>query len=238
MNFNEFAQELGIEGKAMSITRIHEAEPNAPYKEGCAFRSLKHAMEGEQICLSEEDIKCFGGKIGFGFSDGPMQVPGGYGSFVSYGAGEGFPAGMRLKKTPELAEQGSEDIPKSTMEGYKYIQIKPYEEGDSPDLVTICANPTQLSALTLLYGYRLPGNDNAVMLSGSACSSVFQMAFAEQKKDAPKAVIGNTDVSVRQNFDSGTFFFTVSGEAFANMLEDAGESFLIAAAWKRLKETI
>jgi len=37
-------------------------------------------------------------------------------------------------------------------------------------------------------------------------------------------------------FDANAFFFTLSGPAFNQMLEDAGESFLIAPAWKGIKK--
>ncbi|MDR1621197.1 MAG: DUF169 domain-containing protein, partial [Synergistaceae bacterium] len=128
MDFREFARELGIVGKVLSITRKNGVKTYCPVTKGCALRVLNDAMAGETVCLSEDVVPCNGGKYGFGFSDASMRVPGGYGHFISYGAGEGFPAGMRLKCDPELAERDALAKPKGVMDGYSAIEIKPFEE--------------------------------------------------------------------------------------------------------------
>ena len=238
MNFNTFADELHIAGCVLSITRTNGGQAYNPVKENCAFLALVNALEGETVRLSEESVRCVGGKGGFGFSDGSMAVPGGYGHFVSYGAGEGFPPGMRLKQSPELAEQGALATPGCVMDGYTIIEIKPFEDSDEPDLVTVLANPDQMSALTLLFNFRTVESDGVYFPAGSACSSVFRLPLAELRSERPRAVIGSADVSVRPGFPANTFFFTVSGKAFKQMLGDADESFLIASAWKRLRERL
>jgi len=237
MDFIEFAAELGITGKVLSIKRT-DGEAYCPGSGNCTFLALNYAFRGETIRLSEETVRCFGGKGGFGFSDGPMQVPGGYGHFVSSGAGEGAPPGMRLKITPELAEQGALATPRDVMDGKSIIEIKPYEESDEPDLVTVLATPDQISALNLLFNFRKTENDATYFPAGSGCSSVFRMPFSELRKENPRAVIGNADVSSRPGFPADALFFTVSGDMFKQMLGDADESFLIASAWSKLKDRI
>jgi len=236
MEFLKFAAELGITGKVLSIRRMSGVEAYCPNKENCALLSLNYALNGETIRLSEDTVRCFGGKGGFGFYDGPMKVPGGYGHFMSYGAGEGAPPGMRLKQSPELAEQGALAAPKNVMEGNSIIEIKPFEESDTPDLVTVLSTPDQLSALNLLFHFRQVRDDVTYFPAGSGCSSIFRLPFAELRSESPRAVIGNADVSSRPGFPADTLFFTVSGEAFRQMLGDADESFLIAHAWKKLKK--
>ena len=237
MNYMDFADELNLVGKILSITRKQDGEAYTPVKEGCAFRSLNHAVNGERIMLSEDTVFCMGGKLGFGFQD-EMRVPGGYDLFVSHGAGEGFPPGLRLKRNPEIAALGAANSPKNVMEGYKFIEIKRFEEGDEPDLVTILANPDQLSALNMLFQYSKSSNDVTVFPSGSGCSSVFLLPFAELRSSEPRAVIGNSDITVRDQFQADTLFFTIPGKAFVEMLEDADQSFLITPAWVKLKERI
>ena len=237
MEFQKFADEMGIAGKVLSIKRTNGAAYN-PGKENCALLSLNYVLNGETIRLSVDAVRCFGGKSGFGFIDGPMNVPGGYGHFLSYGAGEGAPPGMRLKASPELAEQGALAAPRNVMAGNSIIEIKPFEESDDPDLVSILSTPDQLSALNQLFHFRKVTDDDTYFPTGSGCSSIFRMPFAELRSESPRAVIGNCDISSRPGFPADSLFFTVSGEAFRQMLADADESFLIAHAWKKLKKRI
>ena len=239
MDFNQFTDELNLQSKVLSIIRKNGVEPECPVKSGCALRVLNNVMQGETVRLSLDAISCNGGKGGFGFTDEAMRMPGGYGCFISYGSKEdGAPHGMRLKQNPELAKQGAQSQPKGVMEGFSIIEIKPFQEADDPDLVTIFAAPDQLAALTLLYGFRRIGEDHTIFPGGSGCSTIFRLPFAELGKEAPRAVIGNADVSSRVYFDAGAFFFTISGTAFKQMLEDAGESFLIASAWRGVKKRL
>ena len=238
MDFEGLAAELGIKEKVLSIIRTNGVQTHCPGNENCTFLALNYALQGETIRLSEDSVRCFGGKGGFGFSDGEMKVSGGYGHFMSYGAGDGSPPGMRLKQSPEIADEGALASPKNVMDGNTIIEIKPFEEKDEPDLVTILCAPDQLSALNLLFNYRKTENDTTYFPTGSGCSSVFRLPFAELSKEKPRAVIGNADISSRPGFPADSLFFTVSGEAFKQMLCDADESFLIAAAWKKLKGRI
>jgi len=236
MEFVKFAAELGITGKVLSIKRTNGVQAYCPGTENCALLSLNNALKGETIRLSADAVRCFGGKSGFGFVDGPMNVPGGYGHFISYGAGEGAPPGMRLKQSPELAGQWALASPQDVMNGNSIIEIKPFEESDKPDLVTILSAPDQLSALNILFNFRKAEDDATYFPMGSGCSSVFRLPFAELRSESPRAVIGNADISSRIGFPADSFFFTVSGEAFRQMLDDADESFLAAHAWKKLKK--
>jgi len=237
MDYQSFAKELNIVGKVLSVTRKRNGEAYSPIKEGCALRSLNYAFDGETIVLSVDNVHCFGGKLGFGFTS-EMNIPGGYGHFVSYGAGEGFPPGMRLKRNPEIAEQGRANNPKNVMDGYSLIEIKPFQEIDEPDLVTTLVNPDQLSALNMLFHFGRVGNDITFFPAGSGCSSIFLLPLAELRNSEPRAVIGNADITVRGYFKADTLFFTVSGKAFKEMLQYAGESFLITPAWDKLKKRI
>ena len=237
MEFQAFAAELGIVGKVLSITRKQSGEAYNPVREGCALRALNNAMDGETIILSRDNIQCPGGLYGFGFQD-DVKIPGGYGHFISYGAGDGFPPGMRLKRNPEIAERGSRNAPKNVMDGYSYIEIKPYRQNDDPDLVTMQVNPDQLSAMNMLFYFGKDCADATVFPAGSGCSTVFLLPFAELRSSNPRAVIGNADITARDYFKADTLFFTVSGKAFAEMLRDADESFLTMPAWNKLKSRI
>ena len=145
---------------------------------------------------------------------------------------------MRLKRNPAIAGQGNTNTPKNVMDGYSHMEIKPFQESDEPELVTILVNADQLSALNMLFHFGRTDNDITFFPAGSGCSTIFLLPFAELRKKEPRAVIGNADITVRTNFEADTLFFTVSGKAFKEMLQDADESFLITPAWDKLKERL
>ena len=236
MNFQEFEHKLNITGKTLSITRKNDVEPYCPIKSGCTISVLNNAMAGETIRLSEGVLSCPGAGRGFGFSDAPMEIPGGFGHFASYGAGEGFPPGLRLMRDPELAEQSASAQPKGVMKGFSIIEIKPFEESDSPDLVTVMANSSQLSALNLLFHFRRLGDDLTIFPTGSGCFSLFRLPFSRLDSNNPRAIIGNADISSRPHFGADTLFFTVPGTVFREMLSDADESFLATSSWEKIRQ--
>lgn len=238
MNFHDFTQLLKLQDKVLSITRTNTPELASEIKGGCTIKAINHALKGETIIFSPENAPCKGSATGFGFTDGLPPIPGGFGNFIAQGKGEGFPPGERLKCSPEIAEQMLLSQPQNVMEGFSTVELKPYEETDAADTVTILANADQLSALITLYNYRKSSYDKVIAPMSSGCASIFRIPFGELKNDEPRAVISNVDIFSRPHFDKDSFFFTVSNGDFVNMLNDADDSFLITKIWKNIENRI
>ena len=162
---------------------------------------------------------------GMGFYDGLPQIRGGFGNFISHGAGEGFPEGEKVKMTPETGEAMMRLQPADVLNGFKYIVVKPYEKADNASVVTFIANPDQLAGLIQLFYYRTGEYDNVIAPLSSGCASIFRIPLGELKREKPRAVIGNVDTLARVHFDRNTFFFTVPMKAFMEMLKDAENCF-------------
>lgn len=233
MNIQEFCKELKLEGKVFSIlpTDAYD-EALAQKTKGCTLKLLQNALDGDRLLFSKDGLSCPGAARGLGFFDGVPQIKGGFGNFIAGGCGEGFPAGERIKCCPEVAEQMLVMQPVDVLDGKPYILVQPYEDGDESGVVTVLCACDQLSALIHLFCYRRPEYDAVVAPVASGCASVFRIPLGEAKRVKPRAVIGNVDFVSRQYFPKDTYFFTVPGQEFKNMLADADGSFLFTGGWK------
>ena len=232
-------KELKLEGKALSIILTNdEAAPERPRDAQCSLSLLKRALNGETLCFDGKKMSCPGAMRGMGFYDGVPQIRGGFGNFISNGAGEGFPEGEKVKMTPETGEAMMRLQPADVLGGFKYIVVKPYEEGDDALIVTFIANPDQLAGLIQLFYYRAGEYDNVIAPLSSGCASIFRIPLGELKREKPRAVIGNVDTLARVHFDKNTFFFTVPAKAFGEMIEDAETCFFSTFNWKGVKERL
>jgi uncharacterized protein (DUF169 family) len=238
MTYEALARELKLAAPFVAITRIKGAAGDSPVKSGCTLRVLHDVFAGRRVVLTESEMTCRGARIGFGFFDGLSAIPGGMGYFLSTGRGEGFPAGERLKCSPEIAEAMILNQPRNVLEGFDGIELKPYETGDNPDLVLALVDPDRLSAMTILYSYRTSAIDTVIMPMSSGCASVVRIPVGELCNAVPRAVIGNGDVMSRQYFDPDSFFFVMPGKRFAEMLEDADASFLCAPMFSKVKKRL
>ena len=236
---NRLLRELKLEGKALSVILTNdEATQDRPRDGFCTLALLGRALGGETLCFDSHALSCPGAKRGFGFCDGTPKIRGGFGHFISYGAGEGFPEGERVKKTPEIGENMLGLQPRDVLGRYRYIVVKPYQKGDGRSLVSFYADPDQLSGLVQLFSYRTGEYDNVIAPLCSGCASIFRIPLGELKREKPRAVIGNIDAFSRVHFDKDKFFFTVSAKAFDQMLEDADTCFFSTGNWKGIKERL
>ena len=239
MSAEYLLKELKLEGKALSIILTNdEATPERPRDTGCSLSLLKRAMSGETLCFDGRKMACPGAMRGMGFYDGLPQIKGGFGNFISNGAGEGFPDGEKVKKTPETGEEMMKLQPTGVLNGFQYIVVKPYENGDNAAAVTFIATPDQLAGLIQLFSYRTGEYDNVIAPLSSGCASIFRIPLGELSRQKPRAVIGNVDTLARVYFDKNTFFFTIPMKAFKEMLEDAPNCFFTTFNWKGVKERL
>jgi hypothetical protein len=244
MTHLELAKELNLSFPFVSITRkkLSDRElgalPEFPVKSGCTMRALKEVFNGTGLVLTEERCSCRGARNGFGFHDGITNMPGGFELFLTCGAGEGYPPGERLKASPEVVRDMISGQPQGVLAPYNALEFKPFEGEDKPDLVTALVNPDQLSVFATLYSYRTGAFDRVIMPMTSGCGSIFRIPMGEARTGTPRAVIGNSDINSRFFFDPPTFFFTVTGERFREMLADAPESFIFAPVFKGVQKRL
>lgn len=238
MNYSTFSDLLKLQNKVISVLRVNDMSCSDEIKGGCTLRVLNESFNGKTIIFTGEMKSCKGSIQGFGFEDGIPNVPGGFGLFLTTGAGKGCPPGERIKCSTDIAEKMFLSQPTDVLNDHTAVLTKPYDEGDSADLVISLVNPDQLSALVHLFNYRKTEYDNVIMPMVSGCSSLFRIPFGELKRENPRAVVGNVDVFSRPHFDKDTFLFIVPQEDFKNMLVDADESFLFAPIWDGIKKRL
>lgn len=237
MQYNDFLKVLRLNSRVISVERVDGADAEM-LKEPCSLAVLNRVMEGESVLVTDSNMRCSGARAGFGFSDEMPAIPGGFGNFISQGKGVGYPAGERIKRTPELAEQMMLSQPKNVMNNKTAIKLSPYSEGVDCDTVIALVNADQLSTLIHLFNFENASYDNVIVPMCSGCASVFRIPFGEWKKESPRAVVGGVDVCSRIYFPSDTFFFTVPNASFLRMIELSDENMLASPIFKSVKKRL
>lgn len=239
MSYSELIRELKLEDKIIAATRVScESGQETTVSHHCIFKAFERVLTGETLILKQGSCGCKGFDTNAGFLDEMPQIPGGYELFLSYGAGEGFRAGERLKCNPAVAASYFEKLPKQVMDGFDAIQLAPYQEGMNPDLVISFVTLDQLAAMAFLYDFRNADYDNIIAPTLAGCASLFRVPFSERKRDHARAVIGNIDLVSRPHMEETLVTFTVSSEAFQTMLEDTKDCFFHSPIWSSLRHRI
>ncbi len=235
----EFEDKLKLKYKAVGVT-VTDAKPeNCRADFGhCILTALKAAANGESVAVYSDMLNCNGAKTGCGFVDGIPNTPGGFGNFISIGAGEGFPSGERLKKSPAIAEEMIKCQHQNVLNEKDYLILNPYKNGDTADIVVLLVSPDQLSALTFLFNFESGRFDNVIAPAVSGCASVFRIPLGESKLENPRAVIGNLDIFSRPHFEENIVSFSVSFKDFCKMLENADECFFKTNAWEKIESRL
>jgi len=242
---SRIAEELKLQYRPVALLLADEKPAGAlEFKEGtwgCVVAMFFTAARGKTAVFGANTCGCPGGRIGLGFTDSYNHVPGGIEHFLSTGRGEGYPEGEAYLKTPELARDFVENLPRTCIPT-NYIVAKPLDEIDpsveKPALVVFFCEPDQLSALVVLANYGRTGSDNVIMPFGAGCHQTCLIPYAESKKDRPRAVVGVTDISARPMVDPNVLSFTVPFAMFEEMEANVPGSFLEKEAWKKVRSRI
>jgi len=239
MKNEDFEKELNLKYRPVGVTLADECDSNCKQDfPHCVLTALNAAANGQKVAIHCNMLKCNGAHKGCGFTDGVPNIPGGFGNFISMGAGEGFPQGERLKKTPQLGEEMMTSQPQNVLDEHKYLILEPFEEGNEPNIVIILANCDQFSALTYLFNFEKGGYDTVIAPASSGCASVFRIPLGESKNESPRAVLGNLDIFSRPHFKKDIVSFTVSFKDYKKMLENADECFFRTNSWKKIKDRL
>jgi hypothetical protein len=201
-------------------------EPLAKPKR-CIFSAYQNWLAGESICLTEGSCTCRGGGYWIGGAEFTTRD-----DFArTLNEREGF------KSSPELMEQWLENLePYRIQNGYVVIGPLREDQYDFLKTVTFFVNPDQLSLLLLGTEYNNASvhAHPAITAFGSGCGQLAALPGAFDP-DIPKAVIGATDIAMREHLPADILALTVNKPMFEQLCELDGDSFLHKSFWKRLR---
>lgn len=70
-------------------------------------------------------------------------------------------------------------------------------ESDNPAIYCVFAKPDVISALHTLSSFDNTRIDNVIVPFGSGCEQMLTFAFAEARKENPRAILGGMDTAMR-----------------------------------------
>jgi hypothetical protein len=221
----------GIEIPLMGFYDVPNCKPFAPFTtpEHCIFSCYENWLKGERICLSASDTFCRGGMYwicGVEFESRD--------SFAKdLNQREGF------KVSSALMQQWLDNLKPYKIE-HQYVVIGPLIDShdDYLQTITFFVNPDQLSLLLLGTEYH-NASVNAhptTVAFGSGCGQLAAL-FGDFHTDVPMAMIGATDIAMRQHLPPDILALTVNMPMYRQLCALGESSFLYKQFWKRLRES-
>jgi hypothetical protein len=215
------------------LLAVYDAAPSAafapvfdPDGDECCFSYYDRWMAGETLALKRGGAGCKGAHRALGIE---RTTPPHLAHFLTDGVGA--PKGEGLRATPDIAQafldRGKPPTPET---GSILVGPLRFDQWDRVRSVTFLADPDRLAALMTLAGYWSAENVVAAPF-GSACS-FFWKSFNEI--EGAQAVIGGTDVAMRQYLPTAIMTLTVAPGHFARMLTVGDDSFLDREWWNDL----
>ncbi len=230
------ARELRLQYSPVAIlftdTKPDDARQIREGNWGCVMALYLATMKnGQTAAFDRKTYGCFGGGVGLCLGD-------------TYKPNREFMENLlaedeRYFKNRELVREFMDsfnyvDIP------YEFVVFKPLEKiepaTEKPALVSFPVNADQLSALAILINYRRTGNEHVGAPYVAGCQSVCVVPHNESKKENPRGIIGNLDISSRKILPADILTFTVPFETYLEMQEDLPESFIREETWARVSK--
>jgi uncharacterized protein (DUF169 family) len=246
---------IGVEFMPVAIIPTKSIPEGAlQFKEGafgCVVALLKSASKGKMAVFTRKTFGCPGGGVGLGFGNCYENFPGGIAHFLSTGNSEfcqtefgkavsskmpDLEEGERYFKNPAIATSFIESLPITDIPE-EYVVFKPLQdvmENETPKVVVFFVNPDQLSALVILANYARNTSDNVIVPFAAACHTIGIIPFREAESPTSRAVIGLTDVTVRNKFPKDLLSFTIPYQMFLEMESNVDGSFLEKHNWLNL----
>lgn len=230
MTLTTFCEAVGIETKPVGVYDLPESALPAstvPLRR-CIFDHYQDFQSGVSLLLNPESKGCPGcghWMLGKGrFPNKQTMI-----SFLTEKEG--------LRKTSELTEAWVDAHPTFPPENGN-ILVGPIrgELKEFLQAVTFFINPDQLSVLIYAANYHAHPKDPEPVLApfGSGCGMIFSM-FPD--RSIAQAMIGGTDIAMRQHLPSNIMTFTVTVPMLERLLNlDDGHSFLGKPFLKTLKD--
>ncbi|MBI5479653.1 MAG: DUF169 domain-containing protein [Deltaproteobacteria bacterium] len=234
-------------------------------KWGCVMWLLASAAKGRPAAASRATFGCLGGGTGLGFGNQYLNWPGGiecFHYFLSTGneqwehgraaeaearsqlrarALEHFVHGERYLASPELVRRFVDRLPMTDVPT-RYVVLEPLDQvaaGDRPEVVVFLVDADRLAALAILAGFARQDNDAVVMPQAAGCQSIGIFAYAENRSEHPRAVVGPTDISARLYLNRqlgrrDLMTFAVAFRLYQEMEANVEKSLLAGERWQEV----
>lgn len=195
-------------------------------KHVCIFAFYKNWLNGETLHIAKDNFGCGGaGHHLFGISDRSRE------DFVKFLVDD-----EGLKSSHDIMNQWLDRLEVYRPE-HPNILIGPLREDQHEYLksITFYVNPDQLSMLMLGAQYNsTPGDPPPIIAPfGSGCMELLPLF---QDLSIPQAMIGATDIAMRQFLPPNILAFTVTKPMFRQLCELDEKSFLYKPFWQNLKQ--
>jgi hypothetical protein len=227
---SEFLKTAGIE---LPLIGLYDAPDRTPFEpsvspkpgaHACVFAFFKSWLGGRSAVFTREAFGCSGfGKHVFGVSSGPREA------FIDFLYGqEGLKASRELMEAwidrMECYEPENEFIVVGPLrdEQYEYLRT-----------VTFFVNPDQLALMVYAVHYHAAPDDPLPLLApfDSGCG---QLLPGLKDLSIPQAILGATDVAMRQFVPPGIIAVTMTRPMFERICSLGKDSFLHKPFWSDL----
>ena len=197
-----------------------------PGRHACIFMFYKKWLKGETLHITKDNFGC--GGAGHWLCGTVARSRADYVRFLVDDEG--------LKSSHDLMNQWL-DHHRAFRQEHPNILIGPLREDQHEYLKTITfyVNPDQLSVLMLGAQYKsAPGDPPPVIAPfGSGCMELVPLF---EDLNIPQAMIGATDIAMRQSLPPDILAFTVTRPMFKQLCELDERSFLYKPFWRNLRK--
>jgi hypothetical protein len=228
-NPNVLLEIAGITSPLIGFYDVHDLTPFEPFSipKRCFFSSYADWMEGYSTRVTAGESTCRGG----GYWVGGVEFAEREDFAHRLNEREGF------KSSDKLMCQWLEGLkPYKIKKGH--VVIGPLKDDHYDDLQTITfyVNPDQLSLLMHGAEYNNASIENhpVIVAFGSGCGQIAAL-LGDLDTEVPKAIIGATDMAMREHLPPDILAFTVNKPMYKQLCELDERSFLHKHFWKRLK---
>lgn len=198
----------------------------APGKRACVFMFYKKWRDGHTLQISKENFGC--GGAGYWLCNVETRTREAFVKFLAEDEG--------LKSSPELMERWL-DYRKPYEQEHPNLFIGPLKEDQYEYLrsVTFYVNPDQLGLLMTGANYDRAPEDPSPFIApfGSGCSLMISLF---EDLNIPQAILGATDIAMRQYLPSDILAFTVTRPLFEKLCLLDERSFLYKPFWQNLRK--
>jgi len=220
----------GITNPLIGFYDVPDPKPFAPFAQPkrCFFSCYDNWLRGESVYVSEGTCGCRGGSYWVGGTEFATRD-----DFArDLNEREGFKSSNVLMK-----QWLDKQAPYRIKRGYVVMGPLRDDQYGFLETVTFFVNPDQLSLLLLGTEYHNSSIDHhpTTISFASGCGQMAAL-FVHSDPDIPKAVIGATDIAMRQHLPPDILALVVNKPMYRQLCELPESSFLYKSFWKRLKK--